>query len=66
MGSATESEWLSPEDLATSLKIPVRTTYAWRQRNYGPPAIRVGKHIRYRASDVEAWLDAQADDRQPA
>ena len=31
----------------------------WRQALYGtgPRAIKVGKHIRYRTSDVEQWLE---------
>jgi excisionase family DNA binding protein len=48
--------WLS--DL---LDVPQRTIYSWRQRGEGPPAYRVGKHLRYRRADVEAWLERQHD-----
>lgn len=51
-----EAELLDPEWLSGVLGIPVRTIYAWRQRGEGPPAYRIGKHLRYRRSDVEAWL----------
>jgi excisionase family DNA binding protein len=43
------------------LGVPLKTLYAWRQRGYGPPAIKVGRHLRYRWADVEAWLDAHTD-----
>jgi len=49
-------EWLSGY-----IGIPERTIYNWRQRGEGPPAYRIGKHLRYRRSDVEAWLDGRRD-----
>ena len=55
------SELLSPEDLAEYLKIPVATIYRWRYRGGGPVGMRVGKHVRYRLSEVEAWLDTRVD-----
>ena len=51
-----DNHWLSEK-----LDIPLRTIYAWRQRGEGPPAYRVGKHLRYRASDVEQWLAERHD-----
>ncbi|SNR79850.1 transcriptional regulator, AlpA family [Haloechinothrix alba] len=46
------------EDVAEYLGIPVNTLYDWRTRNYGPPARRVGKYLRYRAEDVVAWFES--------
>lgn len=57
---------LSPDEVAELLGISVRTVYAWRYRGDGPPGFKVGRHVRYRPSDVEAWLADQADDRQAA
>lgn len=28
--------------------------------------MRLGKYVRYRRADVEAWLDDSLDDRRPA
>lgn len=39
--------------------IPVKTLVQWRYKGTGPKYVRVGKHVRYRWSDVEAWLAAQ-------
>jgi excisionase family DNA binding protein len=50
------TELLTPEELAAYLKIPVRTIYDWRTRQYGPPARKIGKHLRYRKADVEMWV----------
>ncbi|MBD3946344.1 helix-turn-helix transcriptional regulator [Nocardioides ganghwensis] len=55
---------LSPQDLAALIAVPVATVYRWRSAGSGPRGYRIGKHVRFRMSDVEAWLDACAD--QPA
>jgi len=51
---------LSPAALAEYLDVPIATVYRWRSRGDGPPGIRVGRHVRYRRRDVEAWLDSKA------
>jgi excisionase family DNA binding protein len=55
------TELLSPDDLASLLKVPVKTVYNWRTEGKGPKGIRVGKYVRFRREDVEAWLDRLAD-----
>jgi len=47
---------LSVEDLATYLDVPIKTIYAWRHHKSGPSGIRIGKHLRFRWSEVERWL----------
>jgi predicted DNA-binding transcriptional regulator AlpA len=49
-------EWLSE-----FIDIPPRTIYNWRLRGEGPPAYRVGRHLRSRRSEVDAWLDSRRD-----
>ncbi len=51
-------------DLSEMLGVPVGTLYAWRHRGEGPPGYRVGRHVRYRRSAVEAWLESCADGGQ--
>ena len=53
---------LSPAELAAYLTIPVQTIYQWRHRGEGPPGYRVGRHVRYRWTDIQRWLDDQIDD----
>jgi excisionase family DNA binding protein len=49
------------KELASYLDVPVKTLYAWRYRREGPPAFRVGRHLRYRWSDVERWVEGRVD-----
>ncbi len=47
---------LTAQALALYLEVPVATVYAWRHRRQGPPGFKVGRHLRYRARDVEQWI----------
>jgi excisionase family DNA binding protein len=58
----TLDQLLTAQQLADYLGVPVATIYAWRYRHQGPPGFRVGKHLRFRRSDVEAWIEANIDD----
>lgn len=60
------SALLTVEELAEYLHVPLRTVYGWRSRGCGPPGIRVGRHIRYRGSAVDQWLDTKTDTRSAA
>jgi len=46
---------LTPKDLAERYKMPIATVYQWNHRGNGPKRIRVGKHVRYRLSDILDW-----------
>lgn len=50
---------LDVDGLAALLDVPKATVYAWSTSGQGPDRIRVGRHIRYRRSDVARWLDAR-------
>lgn len=50
---------LGPEDVCPKLKVSEATLKYWRATGRGPDFLRVGRHVRYRPSAVEAWLDAQ-------
>lgn len=47
---------LTAQELADYLDVPLGTLYAWRYRGEGPIGFRVGKHVRYRWTDVENWI----------
>jgi excisionase family DNA binding protein len=55
-------ELLTEAELAKLLKVSVRTVRAWREKGTGPPALRLGRGVRYRRRDVDAWLEQQAED----
>jgi excisionase family DNA binding protein len=48
------------DDVSRFLGVPVETLYRWRKVRYGPPAARVGRHLRYDPDDVRAWVKARA------
>ena len=48
---------ITADELGEALGVPKATLYAWRYRGEGPPSLKVGRHLRYRAADVEEWLD---------
>ena len=50
------------EEVAAYLRVPRQTIYSWRQSGYGPRGMRVGKHLRWRASVVIEWTLAQERD----
>jgi excisionase family DNA binding protein len=50
-------------DLADYLGVPPATLYQWRYRGEGPPGFRVGRHLRYRWSDVHQWIESRLDSR---
>ena len=52
---------LSIDELAQYLDVPVATVRTWRANKTGPRGVRVGRHIRYRRSDVETWLELRSD-----
>ena len=50
---------LSSRDVAGILAIPERTVRdKWKE--WGLPAYRIGKHLRWKERDVYAWIDRQS------
>jgi hypothetical protein len=43
---------------AAFLNIPVRTLDQWSYRGIGPSFFKVGRHRRYTATEVQAWLES--------
>ena len=54
----TNSDILTLDELHDYLKIPNPTLYAPAQ-NARIPAAKVGKHWRFRKTDIDEWLNAQ-------
>ena len=52
---------LTIHDVSDYLGIPIGTLYQWRYTGKGPGAARLGRHLRYRSVDVDAWLEARID-----
>jgi predicted DNA-binding transcriptional regulator AlpA len=50
---------LRPDDVSKMLGVPIATLYRWRYIGFGPAAIKVGRHLRWRRSTIEKWLAAR-------
>jgi len=59
--AGVDSQLWAVEDVAAYLRVPVETLYRWRKRKTGPPAARVGKHLRYDPADVRSWFASQKE-----
>ncbi|AXH89296.1 MULTISPECIES: helix-turn-helix domain-containing protein [Micromonospora] len=57
--AAPEALW-EIQDVSAYLRVPVQTLYQWRKRKYGPPAARVGRHLRYDPDAVRSWFADQS------
>lgn len=49
---------LTVAGLSDYLGVPVSTIHFWRGRGQGPPALKVGRRLLFRTSDVVAWIDS--------
>lgn len=59
---------LSIHELAVQLGVKVQALYDLRCQGRGPTGFRVGRHLRFRRSEVEAWLarlEAEDAERHP-
>jgi len=49
---------LKEGDVARILNDSVKTIQAWRGRGYGPRYLKIGRSVRYREEDVQAFIDS--------
>ena len=54
------SDMLDEKKAAVILDTTVGTLQVWRSTGrYGIPFIKIGRNVRYRRSDLEAWLTSR-------
>lgn len=53
---------LTPAEAAERLGMPEPTLRHWRNARTGPDYVRVGRHVRYEAAALDAWIAAQRVD----
>jgi excisionase family DNA binding protein len=59
--SSVEERLWTEQETAAYLNVAVGTLRRWRAEGTGPPALRVGRTIRYRRLDVDRWLEREHD-----
>ncbi len=50
---------ISEHELHVELGVPAKTLAQWRYLGKGPAYARIGRYVRYRRQDVDAWIAAQ-------
>jgi excisionase family DNA binding protein len=50
---------LTPMEVSAHLKVPLATIYQWASKGIGPRSSKMGKHRRYRSSDVNQWVESE-------
>jgi excisionase family DNA binding protein len=53
---------LTLSELCAHLHVPAQTIYDLRSQGRGPRGFRVGRELRFRISEVEAWLARMESD----
>jgi excisionase family DNA binding protein len=54
------TRFVSLQDIADDLGIPLETVRKWRLRKKLPAGIKVGNHVRIDRREYEAWLASKA------
>jgi len=49
-------ELLTISQAAAYLNVPVATLRWWRTEGAGPPAVKLGRHLRYDKAEVDRWV----------
>jgi excisionase family DNA binding protein len=50
------------DEVAALLKVPKATVYRWTSDGSGPPFYKIGRHNRWKRSEVLAWFDSRQDE----
>lgn len=56
---------MDPAEVAEYLQVPLANLYQWRYRGVGPRSIKVGRHLRWRRSDIDRWLSDRSTSPLP-
>jgi excisionase family DNA binding protein len=57
-----DDKWITPQQLADQLGLPLQTIYSWNHDGSGPVRHKFGRCVRYRTRDVEVWTRSKRVD----
>lgn len=66
MDNNADERWLSRQQLADRYGLPVKTPAQWASKGTGPRYAKIGRHVRYRLSDVIAWEEQRFESHAPS
>ncbi|OUS04097.1 hypothetical protein A9Q96_14115 [Rhodobacterales bacterium 52_120_T64] len=62
MATVFKTNLMTPEEVAKYLKLEVETLNVWRcTKRYNLPYTKIGRLVRYRAEDVEAFVTSRIE-----
>jgi predicted DNA-binding transcriptional regulator AlpA len=62
MDNNVNERWLKRQELADRYGLPAKTLAQWASKGTGPRYARMGRHVRYRLSDVIGWETERIED----
>jgi hypothetical protein len=66
MDNNVNERWLGRPELAHRYGSPAKTLAQRASKGAGPPYARMGRHVRYRLSDLIEWETEEIDDLREA
>jgi predicted DNA-binding transcriptional regulator AlpA len=57
----TEDRWWTVEDVARYFQVPPKTVHTWRYTRTGPRGVKIGRHVRFRESEIHRWETERED-----
>jgi hypothetical protein len=58
MMETSNKQWLNPKEVNADYGLSVSTLAKWRMYNLHLPYSKIGKYIKYKRDDIEAFLDS--------
>ncbi|MCK9545110.1 MAG: helix-turn-helix domain-containing protein [Sulfurospirillaceae bacterium] len=58
METSTTKDWLNPNEVSKQYGFSVSTLAKWRMKNKHLPFSKIGKYIKYKRADIEAFLNS--------
>lgn len=56
---------LTSDEVADLLKVTRNTLERWRREGEGPPAMKIGRQVRYDENELQTWLKRHALNLRP-
>ena len=56
---ATQSDLLTPGQVAQRLQVDIQLLNKWRSARKGPKFVKIGRGVRYDAVELQKWIDGQ-------
>ena len=63
MKTTIKKEWLNPKEVSSEFGLSISTLAKWRMKNKYLSFSKIGKYIKYKRADIEAFLNENVIDK---